>query len=289
MLTTTSSPTPMQRSTVTWYSSATRCAQHVEHVGTVGDRSDLADADPLDLGVEHALERVEVARDERAIPAQEEGRLRPGSCGERTERHLGARVLDQHGIVRRADDRGAGRRRELREERADRPRIRFVEACRRLVREEQPGPRRERARDGDALALAHREARDALLRELLEPDGRERLGRAVPWARPRMASASSTLSSAVRNGTRSVPCVTTPMCSRRTSARWVASSCDIGASRTCTSPAVGRSRPASRCSSVDLPEPDGPVTADSAAGLELERQIAEDRRVAVAASSGRRS
>ena len=52
-------------------------AKHVEHVAAVGDGGDLADADPLDLGVEHPLDRLEVARDERPVPPQQQidGRL----------------------------------------------------------------------------------------------------------------------------------------------------------------------------------------------------------------------
>jgi hypothetical protein len=46
-------------------------------------------------------------------------------------------VLDQHGIVRRADDCRAGRRGQLGEERSDGPRIRFVEAGRGLIGEEK--------------------------------------------------------------------------------------------------------------------------------------------------------
>src|SRR5260370_12469438 len=47
-------------------------AQHVDHIRAIRDRGDLPDADPLDLGVEQLLERVEVARDERAVPPQEQ-------------------------------------------------------------------------------------------------------------------------------------------------------------------------------------------------------------------------
>src|SRR4029077_13931215 len=51
--------------------------QHVEHIGAVGDGGYLADPDPLDLGVEHALEGIEIAGDERAVAPQEkiDGRL----------------------------------------------------------------------------------------------------------------------------------------------------------------------------------------------------------------------
>jgi hypothetical protein len=50
-------------------------AQHVEDIRSVGDRRDLADSDPLDLGIEHALERIEIAGDERSIPPEEKFNL----------------------------------------------------------------------------------------------------------------------------------------------------------------------------------------------------------------------
>src|SRR5438067_2252978 len=100
-----------------------------------------------------------------------------GSCRERTEWHLGAGVLDQHRVVGRADDRGAGRRGELGEEPPHRTRVRLVEARRRLVGQQQLRPRCESARDRDALTLAHREARDALPRQLVETHGGERRAR----------------------------------------------------------------------------------------------------------------
>ena len=42
------------------------------------------------------------------------------------------------------------------------------------------------------------------------------------------------------------------------------------------------------CISVDLPEPDGPMTATSSPGFDLERDAAErvDRRVAFAVAAG---
>jgi hypothetical protein len=67
---------------------------------------------------------------------------------------LGLRVLDQHGIVRRTDDRAAGRPRELREQRPDRAGVRLVEPCGRLVGEQQRRAGRQRARDRDPLLLA---------------------------------------------------------------------------------------------------------------------------------------
>ncbi len=94
------------------------------------------------------------------------------------ELQLLVRLLDHERVVRRAEDRGAGLARQPAEQRGHRDGIRAVEAGRRLVGEQEPRPRRDRAGDGDALALAGREPRDALLRALGEPDGLERLERA---------------------------------------------------------------------------------------------------------------
>ncbi len=54
-----------------------------------------------------------------------------------------------------------------------------------------------------------------------------------------------------------------------------------------TVPAVGRSRPARRCISVDLPEPDGPMIAAKRAGRELDADAGErvDRDIALAVAA----
>ncbi len=55
-----------------------------------------------------------------------------------------------------------------------------------------------------------------------------------------------------------------------------------------TEPEVGRSRPARMCMSVDLPEPDGPMTAVSLRGRDVERDAAQrvDRGVSAAVAAG---
>src|SRR5207247_8371741 len=47
-------------------------AKHVEDVAAIGNRRDLADADPLHLRVEHPLDRVEVAGDDGAVAPEQE-------------------------------------------------------------------------------------------------------------------------------------------------------------------------------------------------------------------------
>ena len=54
-----------------------------------------------------------------------------------------------------------------------------------------------------------------------------------------------------------------PMWSRRSFVSAVSSSAVTSTPATDTSPDVGLSRPARMCMSVDLPEPDGPITAVS--------------------------
>ena len=54
-----------------------------------------------------------------------------------------------------------------------------------------------------------------------------------------------------------------PMCSRRSFVSCVSSSSPIAVPAIETSPEVGRSSPARMCMRVDLPEPDGPMTAVS--------------------------
>src|SRR6266540_1671645 len=47
-------------------------AEDVEHVGAIRNRSDLPHADPLDLGIQHSLDRIEITGHECAVAAQEE-------------------------------------------------------------------------------------------------------------------------------------------------------------------------------------------------------------------------
>ncbi len=68
-------------------------------------------------------------------------------------------------------------------------------------------------------------------------------------------------SRAVRVGTRLNDWKTNPMRSRRISVMSESSSSPISRSPTKVRPDVGVSRPAMQCISVDLPDPDGPITA----------------------------
>src|SRR5437762_7669229 len=76
--------------------------------------------------------------------------------------------------------------------------------------------------------------------------------------RPAIESGSTTFSSAVSIGSRLKNWKTKPMCLRRSFVNSVSLSVVMFVPSTNTSPAVGRSRPARRCMSVDFPEPDGP-------------------------------
>ena len=190
-------------------------------------------------------------------------------------------MLDQHRVVRRADDRRAGLAGELREERADGAGVRLVEPRRRLVGEqERRAAPRAHARPRRAGARPSRAARRAGRASSSSPTAAS-VAAAVAVGAPRIASASSTVSCAVRNGTRSVPCVTTPMCARRTSARAVASSCEIGgvehvhvAGRRQVEPGeqVQQRRLAGARAARDRRQP---------ARLELEREVVQHGRLAV--------
>ena len=78
-----------------------------------------------------------------------------------------------------------------------------------------------------------------------------------------MESGSVTFSSAVSIGSRLKNWKMKPMCLRRSLVSSVSPSFVMFVPSIQTSPAVGLSSPASRCISVDLPEPDGPMTAVS--------------------------
>ena len=84
----------------------------------------------------------------------------------------------------RADDCRPGLAREGGQERGDRAAVRLVEAGGRLVREQERRPARQRARDGDALALARREVLDPPARALAQADLGERLRRGRAAAAP---------------------------------------------------------------------------------------------------------
>jgi hypothetical protein len=76
-----------------------------------------------------------------------------------------------------------------------------------------------------------------------------------------MASGSVTFSSALSVGSRLNDWKTNPMCRRRSFVSRRSGIAEISSPPTCTVPELGRSSPASRCMSVDLPDPEGPITA----------------------------
>ena len=76
-----------------------------------------------------------------------------------------------------------------------------VEARRRLVGEQQRGPRRERARDGDACPLARREPRDRHVEPVREPDRLARLARGCGIVADACARAARARRSRARRGT----------------------------------------------------------------------------------------
>jgi hypothetical protein len=70
-------------------------------------------------------------------------------------------------------------------------------------------------------------------------------------------------SCAVRTGTRLKDWKTNPSLSRRSCVSFLSSRLASSTPSTTTEPDVGVSSPANRCMSVDLPDPEGPITAVS--------------------------
>src|SRR6202158_5825277 len=140
-----------------------------------------------------------------------------------------------------------------------------VEISRRLVRQQDHGPIDERARNGCALLFASRKLRGAVLHAGREANAIERFMHARAARSPRGTSAnrsgSSTFSSSVIRGKSWKDWKTIPI----VWLRWLASSSlDIAArSRPCAriAPEDGRSSPAIKLSSVDLPDPLAPNSA----------------------------
>ena len=94
-------------------------------------------------------------------------------------------------------------------------------------------------------------------------------------------------SAAVSIGSRLKNWKMNPMWSRRSLVSSVSSSAVISTPATETSPDVGLSSPARMCISVDLPEPDGPITAVSRPSSDVDGHAAQrvDRRVALAVAA----
>ncbi len=80
---------------------------------------------------------------------------------------------------------------------------------------------------------------------------------------PAIESGRRMFSSAVSIGSRLKNWKTKPMCLRRSFVSWLSPSVVISVPSMETVPEVGRSRPARMCMRVDLPEPEGPITAVS--------------------------
>ena len=129
-----------------------------------------------------------------------------------------------------------------------------VERAEGLVHQQDFGVLRERAGERDALAHAARQLVRALLGELPEVDHREQLvgarGALALFGVPASFNASSTLPRAVNHGNNADSWNIKPVCS----------------ASTVISPAVGRSRPAIRLSSVLLPQPEAPSRQTNSPG-----------------------
>ncbi len=114
--------------------------------------------------------------------------------------------------------------------------------------------------------------------------GRARCARAASASpAPASSSGSITFSSAVSAGSSWNDWNTKPSRRWRIAARSSSDSVDNAWPSSHTSPEVGWSSPASRPSSVVLPEPDAPTIAIDAPGLDGERNVVEDRQRLVAA------
>ena len=139
-----------------------------------------------------------------------------------------------------------------------------VEVAGRLVGEDDVGPGR-RARGPRRRAAAGRPT--------ARPGGGRGGRRGRPWRRPRRATprraarppsvnGRTMFSRAVSVGTRLNAWNTKPTRSRRSTRELLVGQRRRGRRRRCTTcPSVSVSRPAMQCSSVDLPEPDGPMIA----------------------------
>ena len=146
-----------------------------------------------------------------------------------------------------------------------------VERARRLVGEQQRRLVRERTRDREALPLTTREHARRVLRLVGEAEQVEQVACAVSRPRlrgaPAMTAGSVTFSSTLMPSSRLKNWKTMPMWRAphdRASSSSLLPMSDSPASD--DSPSVGVSSPATRLSSVDFPQPDGPITATNSPG-----------------------
>ena len=187
--------------------------------------------------------------------------------------HVDVREADQHRIVRRADEGRAVLVGDVGEEPAERERGGDVDARGRLVGDDHRRPRGERPRDGDALALAGGEQVGEAVGVLGEPDGDEGVDRALVRVDPVDAADREPQLDVLARGEEArepgrladerdrVAAEAGPgiAIERRTST----------GRRSAPRPhPAGRARETSE-SSVDLPEPDGPVTTESRPGANV--------------------
>ena len=175
--------------------------------------------------------------------------------------------------MRAADDGRAGRARDVGEQRPERERVGGVEPCRRLVRHDHERARGQCAGQRGPLTLAGRELAHGPFGVLLEAHRGEGLGgpagclNGSDAAEPR---ARALRSPGLRGRGRALAVwPTNAIARRRSSARPARSSVPSETPSTRTSPSSGTSSPASRCRSVVLPEPDGPVTTVSFPGANV--------------------
>ena len=167
------------------------------------------------------------------------------------------------GVVRDDDDRGAVRVHAL-EQADDLPAGGLVELAGRLVREQQRRAVGERARDRDALHLAAGQLRRPMIAPCARPDVVEQLARAArrsAFDAPASACGSSMFSQAVSIGSRKNRWNTKPMRVSRMRLRSDSGSVLTSRPSKTSVPALGGSTQPRMCSSVDLPQPDGPVIA----------------------------
>ena len=147
-----------------------------------------------------------------------------------------------------------------------------VQRARRLVREDDLGLADQRAGDRHALLLAAGELRRAVPGAVGQADGGERLADgAARSRRPASRDGSATFCAAVSareqvEGLKDEADPLAPQPRQRT----LAQAAELDVAEVHAPPSVGRSSPAADCSRVDLPEPEGPITAVKVPRLEGE-------------------
>ena len=206
--------------------------------------------------------RAEVL-DDQAV-GEEEDAVGDRGCVRVVGDHDGGLAVARDGLAQEREDLAAGAR---------------VEVAGRLVREHHRRLRDERTRDRDPLLLAARElggtVREPLGEadrggQLLEPAGVGLL------AGDRERQDDVLLRGQHRQQVEELEDEADVLAPQLRQLR-VVQLADRGAGDRRPSPAVGLSRPARMCISVDLPEPDGPITAVSSPLCDLDRDAARAR------------